>query len=41
MGMKIGMIFPFLLAFYHKLVLREGVFGTAASSIRYFAIHEL
>ena len=41
MGMKMGMIFPFLLTFYHKLVLREGVFGTAASLIRYFAIHKL
>ena len=41
MGIKMGMIFPFLLTFYHKLVLREGVFGTAASLIRYFAIHKL
>ena len=41
MGMKMGMIFPFLLTFYHKLVLREGIFGTAASLIRYFAIHKL
>ena len=24
-------IFPILLTFYHKLVLREGIFGTAAS----------
>ena len=40
MGMKMGMIFPFLLTFYHKLVLREGKFGTATSLIRYFAIRE-
>ena len=36
-----GMILPFLLTFYHKLVLREGIFGTAASLIRYFAIYKL
>ena len=36
-----GMILPFLLTFYHKLVLREGIFGTAASLIPYFAIHKL
>ena len=41
MGMKIGMIFSFLLTFYHKLVLREGIFETAAFLIRYFAIHKL
>ena len=41
MGMEIGMIFPFLLTFYHKLVLREGIYGIAVSLIRYFAIHEL
>ena len=41
MGMKMAMIFPLLLTFYHKLVLREGIFGTAASLIRYFAIHKL
>ena len=34
-------IFPILLKFYHKLVLREGVLGTAASLIPYFAIHKL
>ena len=34
-------IFLFLLTFYHKLVLREGVFGTGASLIPYFAIHRL
>ena len=31
-------IFPILLTFYHKLVLREGIFATAASLIPYFAI---
>ena len=31
-------IFPTLLTFYHKLVLREGIFATAASLIPYFAI---
>ena len=40
-GIKMGMIFTFLLTFYHKLVLREGIFGRAASLIRYFAIHKL
>ena len=34
-------IFPILLIFYHKLVLREGVFGTAASFIADFEIHKL
>ena len=34
-------VFPILLIFYHKLVLQEGVFGTAASLIPYFAIHKL
>ena len=35
-----GMIksFPILLTFYHKLVLREGIFAAAASMIPYFAI---
>ena len=38
--MKMGMIkiFPILLTFYHKLVLWEGIFATAASLIPYFAI---
>ena len=42
-GMGMGMIkfSPILLIFYHKLVLREGIFGTAASLIPYFAIHKL
>ena len=31
-------IFPILLVFYHKLVLREDIFATAASLIHYFAI---
>ena len=31
-------IFPTLLTFYHKLVLREGIFATAASLIPSFAI---
>ena len=31
-------IFPVLLTFYHKLILPEGIFATAASSIPYFAI---
>ena len=31
-------IFSFLLAFYHKLVLREGMFAIAASLIPYYAI---
>ena len=26
-------LFPFLLTFYHQLVLQEGIFGTAASLI--------
>ena len=34
-------IFPILLTFYHELVLREGIFGTAASWIPYFATHKL
>ena len=34
-------VFPILLIFYHNLVLREGIFGTAASLIPYFAIHKL
>ena len=33
--------FPILLTFYHKLVLREGILGTATSLIPYFAIHKL
>ena len=43
LSMNMGMmkIFPILLTFYHKLVLREGIFGTAASLIPYFAIHKL
>ena len=38
--MKIGIIktFPILFTFYHKLVLEEGIFATAASLIPYFAI---
>ena len=38
--MKMGMmkIFLILLTFYYKLVLREGIFGTAGSLISYFAI---
>ena len=38
--MKMGMmkIFSILLTFYHKLVLQEGIFATAASLIPYFAI---
>ena len=41
--MKTGLmkIFPILLTFYTKLVFREGIFGTAASLIAYFVIHEL
>ena len=41
--MKMGMmkVFSLSLTLYHKLVLREGIFGTAASLIRYFAIHKL
>ena len=34
-------IFPIFLIFYHKLVLREGIFGTGASLIPYFAMHNL
>ena len=43
LGMKTGLmkIFPILLTFYTKLVFREGIFGTAASLIPYFVIHEL
>ena len=35
LGMLMGMmkIFTILLTFYHKLVLRESIFGTAASLI--------
>ena len=35
LGMKMGMmnIFPLLLTLYHKLVLWEGIFGTAGSVI--------
>ena len=38
--MIMGMMknFSILLTFYHKLVLREGIFATAASLIPYFAI---
>ena len=41
--MILGMVktFTILLTFYHKLVLREGIFGTAASLIPYFAMHKL
>ena len=41
--MKMGMMkmFPILLTFYQKLVLRKGIFGTAASLIPYFAIQKL
>ena len=41
MKMVMMKIFPILLKFCHKLVLREGVFGTAASLIPYFAIVKL
>ena len=43
LGMKTGLmkIFRILLTFYNKLVFREGIFGTAASLIPYFVIHEL
>ena len=34
-------IFPILLTFYNKLVLWEGIFGTVAYLIPYFAIHKL
>ena len=30
-------IFPILLTFYHRLVLREGIFGTAVSLIPFLA----
>ena len=30
-------LFPFLLTFFHHLVLREGKFGTTVSLISYFA----
>ena len=33
-------IFPILLTFYHKLVLREGIFEIADSLIPEFAIHK-
>ena len=35
LGMKMGImkVFPILLTFYRKLILREGIFGTAASLI--------
>ena len=33
--------FPILLKFFHQLVLREGMFGTAASLIPYFVINNL
>ena len=41
--MKMGMmkVFPILLTFYHKLVLRKGILEAAASLIPYFAIHKL
>ena len=43
LSMILGMVktFTILLTFYHKLVLREGIFGTAASLIPYFAMHKL
>ena len=41
MGMGMIKFFPILLLFYDKLVLREGIFGRAASLIPYFAIHKL
>ena len=43
LGMKMGMmnIFPLLLTLYHKLVLWEGIFGTAGSVIPYFPTHKL
>ena len=43
LGMKMGMmkIFPILLTFYHEPVLQEGILGTAASLIPYFATHKL
>ena len=34
-------VFPILLIFHDDLLLREGIFGTAASLIPYFAIHKL
>ena len=39
MGMMIH--FPFLLTFFHQLALREGIFGTAAFFISYFAVTKL
>ena len=33
--------FPFLLTLFHQLVLREGIFGTAAFLIPYFVVTKL
>ena len=34
-------VFPILLTFYHKLVLRKGIFEAGAAFIPYFAIYKL
>ena len=40
--MGVMKIFPtILLTFYHKIVLREGIFEIETSLVPYFAIHKL
>ena len=34
-------ILPILLRFYHQLIFREAIFGTASSLIPYFVINKL
>ena len=43
LGMKMSMmkVFPILLTFYHKLVLREGIFATIASFTPCVAVRKL
>ena len=43
LGLNMGMtkLFPFLLIFFHQLVLHEGIFGTAAFLIPYFVMNKL
>ena len=39
--MGVMKIVPVLLIFFRQLVLQEGIFGTAASLIPYFAVNKL
>ena len=41
MNMGMMKLLPFLLTFFRQLVLREDIFGTAASLIPYFVLNKL